>query len=83
MIKWTALFLEQPLASLGLLKTKRNSCYKQKLKLTIINRPKYVSKNTSVFFTSLKLSKTYSHSVFFIDGLKLYIFEGLKLKSKL
>ena len=35
------------------------------------------------FFVSwLKLFKTYSPSVFFKDGLKLYIFESLGLKSK-
>ena len=34
------------------------------------------------FVSWLKILKTYSPSVFFKDGLKLYVFESLKLKSK-
>ena len=36
-----------------------------------------------IFVSCLKLSRVYSPSVFFKDGLKLYIFGSLKLKSKL
>ena len=35
-----------------------------------------------IFVSCFKLLKTYSPSVFFIDGLKLYVFESLKFKSK-
>ena len=34
------------------------------------------------FVSCPKFSKTYSPSVFFIDGLKLYVFESLKWKHK-
>ena len=36
-----------------------------------------------IYVSCLKLLKTYSPSVFFKDGLKLYVFESQKFKSKL
>ena len=39
--------------------------------------------SNKIFVSWLKLLKTYSPSVFFKAGLKLYVFESLKLKSKL
>ena len=38
--------------------------------------------SNNFFVSRLKLSKTYSPSVFYKDGLKLYVFESLKSKSK-
>ena len=37
----------------------------------------------NAFVSCHKLSKTYSPSVLFKDGLKLYVFESLEIKSKL
>ena len=39
--------------------------------------------SNKIFVSCHKLSKTYSPSVLFKDGLKLYVFESLKLKAKL
>ena len=39
--------------------------------------------SNEIFVSRLKLSKLFRPSVFFIDGLKLYFFETLKLKAKL
>ena len=39
--------------------------------------------SNKIFVSCLKLLKTYSPSVFFKDGLKLYVLESQKFKSKL
>ena len=56
-----------------------NTASKDQVKLSELNS----DFSNKIFVSCLKLLKTYSPSVFFKDGLKLYIFESQKFKSKL
>ena len=54
-----------------------NTAIKDQVKISELNS----DFSNLIFVNCLKLSKTYSISVFFKDGLKLYVFKNLKLKS--
>ena len=56
-----------------------NTASKDQVKLLELNS----DFSNKIFVSCLKLLKTYSPSVFFKDGLKLYVLESQKFKSKL